>query len=174
MPHASTIKPIWEAIVESDLIVWAYPVYVWHAPGHVKALFDHFGSRWMVHRPEPKLFNKTAAIITQSIGAPNHSAQADVGISLTWLGIPRVKKLGFTLQEGVIWDELSEKRRDKMIQKTKAFARSFKSLKPAKMSLLGHIIFAACRSTHQKQLKKTGKPSADAQYWIDQGWIKGS
>jgi multimeric flavodoxin WrbA len=171
-PHAAHVRPIWNAIADSDLIVWAYPVYVMRAPGHVKALLDHFGCHWMPHRPDPRMFSKTVAIITQSIGAPNNGAQADVATSMTWLGVPRVKKIGFGLIDGTIWEELKPKRRENFIKKTKAFAHSFKNLKPAKMSLVGKTIFAVCRKMQQNQLKKTAKPSADAQYWLDQGWIK--
>lgn len=171
-PHAATVQPIWESIVSSDLILWAYPVYVMRAPGHVKALLDHFGCHWMPHRPEPKMFTKTAVILTQSIGAPNGSAQDDVATSMAWLGIPRIKKLGFGLIDGIIWDELKAERREKFISKTKALARSLMNLKPAKgMNLKGKVFFEICKAMQKGLLKKSDKPSADAQYWIDQGWI---
>lgn len=171
-PHADKVMPIWDSMVNSDLIVWAYPVYVLRTPGHVKTLLDHFGCHWMVHRPEPKMFTKTAVVLTQSIGAPNGSAQDDVATSMSWLGVPRVKRLGFGMIDGVIWEELKPKRREKFIRKTKAFARSLKKLKPAKgLSLKGKFFFEICKAMQKYLLKKTDKPSADGQYWIDQGWI---
>ncbi|WP_207204780.1 hypothetical protein [Miniphocaeibacter massiliensis] len=76
----------------------------------------------MVHRPNKKMFNKTAIILIQSIGAPNKSAQKDVKTSPTWLGVSRIKILGFGLIEGVKWDKISLKRRNNIknkIQKLK-------------------------------------------------------
>ena len=36
-PHHKKVAPIWQAMLEADLIVFAYPVYVLRTPGHVKA-----------------------------------------------------------------------------------------------------------------------------------------
>lgn len=41
------------AIDDSELIVFCAPTYVYHIPGQVKTLLDHFGYRWLVHRPRP-------------------------------------------------------------------------------------------------------------------------
>ena len=59
-PHAERSMPIWNAILAADLLVFAYPVYVLRTPGQMKALLDHFGCHWMVHRPDRQMFNKRA------------------------------------------------------------------------------------------------------------------
>ncbi len=171
-PHATHIMPIWNSILESDLIVFAYPVYVLRTPGQVKALLDHFGSHWMAHRPEPAMFRKRAAILTQSVGAPNGPAQKDVATSLTWLGVPDVKKLGLGLMEGVYWEELSEKRRDVILTKTRAFAQQFKDFTEASPSLQTKAIFFMCKQMRKQVLAKETEISYDSQYWIDRGWIR--
>ncbi len=124
-PHVEQVKPIGDAMRNADLIVFAYPVYVLRAPGQIKSLLDHFGVPWFAHRPDPTMFNKTVAIITQSIGAPNKDAPKDVRTSMEWLGVPTVKKIGFGLMEGVKWEEISEARRNKFESKIRNFARSF-------------------------------------------------
>jgi len=124
-PHASHTMPIWNDIIQADLIVFAYPVYVLRTPAQVKALLDHFAVHWMGHRPNEAMFSKRAVIITQSIGAPNRSAQNDVATSLTWLGVSYIKRLGFGLMEHVIWDILSEKHRAKIEARTRKFAKQF-------------------------------------------------
>jgi multimeric flavodoxin WrbA len=92
-PHAEYTMPVWDAVLAADLLVFAYPVYVLRAPGQIKALLDHFACHWMVHRPDKKMFTKRAVILTQSIGAPNGSAQKDVATSLSWMGVSDIKKL---------------------------------------------------------------------------------
>jgi len=171
-PHSADIMPIWNAILGADLIVFAYPMYVLRAPGQVKALLDHLGCHWMVHRPDERMFSKRAVILTNSIGAPNGSAQKDVATSLTWLGVPSIRKLGFGLMEGVIWDELSAPRRTKIEAKAKAFAAKFQSVKPARKSLKHWAIWFICKAMHQVLLKKENPPSTDNQYWIDKGWLR--
>lgn len=171
-PHAEHTMPIWNAILAADLLVFAYPVYVLRTPGQVKALLDHFACHWMVHRPDRKMFTKRAVILTQSIGAPNASAQKDVATSLSWLGVSDVRALGFGLMEGVDWAGLSERRRNLIERKVKGLAANYLEFKPAQKSLKVRALFAISRMLHKKTLKNSETPSADDQHWIDNGWIK--
>jgi multimeric flavodoxin WrbA len=171
-PHAKTVMTIWNAMRDADLIVFAEPVYAMHSPGQVKALLDHLCCHWMVHRPEPAMFTKHAAILTQSIGAPNGSAQKDIATSLSWMGVPSIRRLGFGLMEGVIWDELSEKRRHKIETKIMRFASRFVDKKPARKTLKTRILFFITRQIHKGLLQNEATPSADNKHWIDHGWIK--
>jgi multimeric flavodoxin WrbA len=171
-PHAASVMPIWNAMLEADLIVFAAPVYVMRIPGQLTALLDHFGCHWMVHRPDPTMFTKRTAILTQSIGAPNGGAQKDIATSLSWMGVSSIKRLGFGLMEGAIWDELSKERREKIIAKTQKFAKTFASIKPAQKSLKTKMLFFVTKQLHKSLLKKEVKPSADNRHWIKQGWLK--
>jgi multimeric flavodoxin WrbA len=171
-PHALSVMPIWNAMLEADLIVFAAPVYVMRIPGQLKALLDHFGCHWLVHRPDPAMFTKRTAILTQSIGAPNGGAQKDIAASLSWMGVSSIKRLGFGLMEGVIWNDLSKERRDKIITKTEAFAKTFAGIKPAQKSLKTQILFFVTKQLHKSLLKKEKTPSADNRHWIEQGWLK--
>lgn len=173
-PHYEKVNPVWQAMLEADLIVFAYPVYVMRAPGHVKSLLDHLGVHWFAHRPDPKMFDKTAVIITQSIGAPNKDAQKDVKTSLNWLGVSCVKQIGFGMVESVIWNEISEKRRADFENKIRAFAKQFHDLKPAKKNFKTKFFFGMFKRIQTSMLKKIPegqKPSPDLQHWIDQGWV---
>lgn len=171
-PHAEYIMPIWNDIMGSEIIVFAYPVYALRAPGQIKALLDHFCVHWMVHRPEKEMFEKRGIIITQSIGAPNGAAQKDVATSLNWLGVSDIKKLGMGLMEGVIWDDLSDKRREKIENKIRNFSRNYNVNKKAGKSLKIRLFFFFCRIMHQKVLKNEDPVGADNQHWIENGWIR--
>ncbi|MDR0889599.1 MAG: NAD(P)H-dependent oxidoreductase [Oscillospiraceae bacterium] len=171
-PHAKSVMPIWNALLEADLLVFAAPVYVMRVPGQMKALLDHFGCHWMVHRPDPAMFTKRAAILTQSVGAPNGRAQKDIATSLSWMGVSSIKRLGFGLMEGVIWDELSTERRRKITAKTEKFAKRFIGAKPARQSLKTRALFFVAKQLHKNILKKEETPGADNRHWIAQGWLK--
>jgi multimeric flavodoxin WrbA len=171
-PHQEYVTPIWNAMLESDLIVFAVPVYVMRVPGQVKALLDHLGCHWFPHRPEPAMFSKHAAILTQSVGAPNGGAQNDIATSLSWMGVSSIRRLGFGLMEGVIWDELSTEHRDKITEKTKKFAKKFIGIKPAGKSLKIRLMFFVTKQIHKTILKNEDTPGADSKYWIAHGWLK--
>lgn len=171
-PHAEYTMPIWNAVLAADLLIFAYPMYVMRAPGQMKALLDHFGCHWMVHRPDKRMFEKRAVILTQSIGAPNGAAQKDVATSLSWWGVSDIRKLGFGLMEGVIWDELSDRRRKSIEEKVKNLAVNYQVLKPVRKSLKVRGLFAISKALHKNTLKNEEIPSADNQHWIDNGWIR--
>ena len=56
-PHYEKLRPITKAMDDADVIILASPVYVYHATGAMKSFLDHYGYRWMVHRPEEKMFD---------------------------------------------------------------------------------------------------------------------
>lgn len=171
-PHAEYTMPIWNSILSADLLVFAYPVYVMRAPGQVKALLDHFGCHWMVHRPEKEMFNKRAVILTQSIGAPNRSAQKDVSTSLSWLGVSDIKTLGFGTMGSVKWDEIQPKRREKFEEKLRQLSQRYLSAKSAKRSLKVSLLFLTAKTMHKALIKNQEVLSADSQHWLANGWIK--
>ena len=171
-PHAEYIIPIWKAIIDADLIIFAYPVYALRAPGQIKSLLDHFCVHWMVHRPKEEMFSKRAVILTQSIGAPNGAAQNDVATSLSWMGISNIKKLGVGLMEHIIWEKLSERRKKKIEMKIKNFAKRYGKKYNVHKSIKHYILFAICKILHQKTIKNENPISTDNKYWLEKKWIK--
>ena len=172
-PHAEYTMPIWKAILQADLLIFAAPVYALRTPAQMKALLDHFCCHWMVHRPDQAMFIKRAVILTNSIGASNRSAQKDLATSLQWMGVSDVSSLGFGLMEGVVWDELSDKRRNKIKAKTANLAKKYATYQPGRKGLKVRVLFFISKLLHQAVLKKEEIPSADNQHWIKNGWIKG-
>ncbi|MEA5002887.1 MAG: flavodoxin family protein [Christensenella sp.] len=172
-PHAKYVMPIWEALLDADLLVFTSPVYALRATGQLKALLDHLCVHWMVHRPDDQMFSKCAVVLTNAIGVFNGGAQKDIATSLLWLGISDIKKLGVGLLEGIVWDELSEKRRGIITAKIKKLAKRYvHPLRPARRGLKVSLLFSITRAMHQGFSKKENPLSADNQYWLDKGWIK--
>ena len=174
-PHAKEVMPIWNAMTEAELIVIATPVYGLSISGGLKALLDHFCVRWMVHRPEPIMFEKRAVIMTNCIGPPfmAKSSQRDIVNTFSWMGISKIERIGTGLLEGVIWEELSEGRREKILSKIRKLSKKYTTIAPAGKSLKTRIKFLMCKQMQKSVLKKLKEPSADNRHWIEQGWIKG-
>lgn len=171
-PHAEYIMPIWNAILDADLIVFVYPVYASRSPGQVKVLLDHFACHWMVHRPDKRMFSKRAVIITQSIGASNRAAQKDVATSLTWLGVSDIKRFRFGTMGSVKWDEIKDKRRIKVEHKLKEFSKQYISQKAIGQNIKVKLLFFISKMLHKDLLKNEAVPSSDNQHWIENGWLK--
>lgn len=97
-PHYENLKPITEAIDRADVLILASPVYVYHATGAMKALLDHYGYRWMVHRPEESMFCKQAVCISTAAGAGMKSTNQDMKDSTFFWGIAKTYSYGVRVQ----------------------------------------------------------------------------
>lgn len=167
------IHTIETALLQADLIVMTSPAYVMHATGAMKALLDHFGYRWMPHRPAAELFGKRAVIITQCLGAGSKSAANDIKHSLSWWGISKIGICSGALMHDIVWDGLPERKRKRLTNKINKLARTFARIdyaKPAHTKIITKIKFALCRII-QKKIRKSGKDSLDSKYWLDNGWL---
>lgn len=167
------VKAIEESLLQADLIVMTSPAYVMHATGAMKALLDHFGYRWMPHRPATEMFGKRAVIITQCLGAGAKSTAKDIEHSLSWWGISQIGVFKGALMSDVIWDKLPEKKRKKLTKGINKLARKFAKInysKAARTSLTTKIKFAFCRLI-QKKVRKNGVGGLDNEYWINNGWL---
>ncbi|MDR1628965.1 MAG: flavodoxin family protein [Oscillospiraceae bacterium] len=172
-PHAEYVMPIWNDLLESDLLVFAAPVYALRTTAQMKTLLDHLCVHWMVHRPDERMRYKRAVILTNAIGMIQKGAQKDVATSLRWLGVSDIKALGLGLMEGVVWKELSEKRRGAMTAKIQKLASKYKKPRRVRRGIKNRALFFMTKLLHQAIAKKENPLSADSRHWVDKGWIKG-
>lgn len=167
------VQVIEQSLLCADLIVITSPAYVMRATGALKSLLDHFAYRWMPHRPAAEMFSKRAVVITQCLGAGAKSAAKDIVDSLSWWGISKIGVYSGSLMENIMWDSLSEKRRNRLIKGTTLLARKYAKInyaKPARTSLSTKVKFSMCRFI-QKKIQKSGVESLDCQYWQSNGWL---
>ncbi len=166
-PDYNYLKPILEAMLEADLLVFTAPVYVYHVPGQVKAFLDHFGYQWMPHQPRKEMFSKQALLISTAAGAGTKSALKDLKDSMTFWGISHIYTFGINLH-AADWDKVNDKKRLKMqkdiFKLSLKIKTEFKNVKP---SLKIKMLFYTMRLM-QKKLKFN---PADTQYWETQGWL---
>ena len=173
-PHAASVEPIWSAMMDANLIVLTAPVYVLGIPAALKALFDQLVAHWMPHRPEPAMFTKRAVIMTNSVGPSflARSSQRDAVDALSWMGVSKIKRFAVGLLEGVIWNELSEKRRERIIRKARQFGLKYTTIRPAGKSLKTRLKFLMCKTMRKAVIKNEPTPGADSRYWLERGWVK--
>lgn len=166
-PHYEKLRPITEAVDDADVIILASPVYVYHCTGSMKAWLDHYGWRWLVHRPEEKMFSKQAVVVSTAAGAGMRSANKDMRDSLSFWGVPKIYTIGAAVME-TSWDRVKLSIKEKLERRTDRVAAKIKSsgIKP-RVSLKGRILFTALRVVN----RKGGNP-ADSDYWKAKGWTE--
>lgn len=170
-PHAEYVMPIWKAMLNAELLVFTSPTYALRATAQMKTLLDHLCVHWMVHRPEEVMFDKKAVVLVNAIGPFTGGAIKDIATSLSWLGVSDIKTLGVGLMEGVIWNELSEKRKNIITGKVKHLSQSYSKAYTAKKGIKVSLKFAICKAIHKAVASKTHTLSADDAHWVNKGWI---
>ena len=165
-PHYEKLKPLTDAIDEADVIILASPVYVFHTTGAMKAFLDHYGWRWMAHRPDEKMFKKQGVCISTAAGAGMKSTNKDMGDSLFYWGVARNYKIGIGVA-ATDWDGVPEKKKKKIEQATDRIAKKIVSRQNhVTPGLKTKAIFSVMRLMQ----KNSGWNPADVNYWNEKGW----
>lgn len=164
-PHFEALKPITDALDEADVIILASPVYVYHATGAMKALLDHYGYRWMVHRPEAKMFKKQAIVVSTAAGAGMKSTNKDMADSLFFWGVPKIYKLGVAVR-ATNYEGIPENRKNKINKKINKISKKvIKKNGKVKPGFKTKAFFSLMR-----MIQKNGWNEVDVNYWKEHGW----
>lgn len=169
-PHYSYINPITECIDEADILIFTSPVYVYHVTGQMKSLLDHYGYRWMVHRPSEKMFTKQAVCISTAAGGGMKSTIKDLTDSLKFWGIGKI----YTYGKGVAsisWGTVSAGKKQSIEKKICQIAHKLKRHeKNVTPSLKVKFLFYIMRIME----KRGGFNPVDYEYWKSKGWLEKS
>lgn len=164
-PHYEKLQPITQAIDQADVLILASPVYVYHATGAMKALLDHYGYRWMVHRPLAAMFHKQGVCISTAAGAGMKTTNRDMADSLFFWGVPQIYRYGVAVRE-TSYEGVSDKIKAKIHRKTTKLAQKIKQkYGRVKPGIQTRGFFALVRMLH-----KIGWNEADIIYWKERGW----
>lgn len=127
---AKYLEPINDAIRKSQLIIFCCPVWCYHAPGQIKSFLDHYGWRWLVHRPDFEMRSKQAVIITTAGGGGLKSAAKDIKDSMDYWGVARTHVVSQAVWQ-YSWNDMPEKfkksfmkKLDKAAQKAQKFEKN--------------------------------------------------
>lgn len=166
-PHYEKLAPITKAIDEADVIILESPVYVYHVTGSMKAFLDHYGWRWLVHRPEEAMFTKQAVCISTAAGAGTKSTNKDMADSTFFWGVGKTYRYGIAIHS-TSWNTVPQEKKEKIDKKLNRLAQKIikkeghitPSFKTKEFFYLMHFA------------QRNGLNEADASYWQQKGWTK--
>ncbi|MCL2343641.1 MAG: NAD(P)H-dependent oxidoreductase [Firmicutes bacterium] len=175
-PHARYTVPIWESILAADLLIFTSPTYVFHVTAQMKALLDHYGTKWMAHSPEAPMFRKQAVILVNAIGQGMGKTAKDIKDSLDFWGVAHTTVIKQAMFQAK-WEDVSDKRKTAARKKCEAAAARVKSVKTIKPRLKIEGIFAVMKMAQKmidKGERKAGREhTKDYLYWKEHGWLDG-
>ena len=164
-PHYEKLKPITELIDAADVLILTSPVYVYHCTGQMKALLDHYGWRWMVHRPDERMFKKQAVVVATAAGSGVKSTMKDMADSCFFWGIPKTYRLGMAVR-AVDWNSVSPKMKDSIDAKADKIAKKIlKRQGKVPVGIKTRTFFRI-----MSLLQRNGWNKADMDYWKEKGW----
>lgn len=164
-PHYEVLLPITTAMDEADVIILASPVYVYHATGAMKAFLDHYGYRWMVHRPEESMFKKQGVCICTAAGAGLTSTNKDMADSLFFWGVGKIYRYGKGVA-AITWNGVSEKKRTSIDRATTSLAKKIvRRHGKVRPGIKTRVFFFVMHLMQRK-----GFNEKDAKYWKEKGW----
>ncbi len=160
------LKPILQAFARSDLLVFCSPVYVYHTPGQMKTLLDHFGYRWMVHRFDAEMMKKQAVVIATAGGGGLKSAVKDIRDSLDFWGVARTHVITQSVWE-YNWSTLPDSFRRKLTRKVEKTAAAVENCaKRLTPSCKIRLMYRAFCFLHKNRKMN----ELDDRYWMEQGY----
>ena len=167
-PDAAKVQPIIKAMEQADIIMLDSPNYCMEMSGAMKNLLDHFGYRWVTHRPHENMFHKVGITLSSSAGAPPNGTVKSMAKQLKWMCVPTVYTFPFASSAMGIGD-LSEKKRQEMEKKaTKIAQKAKRAVVQKRVTLRTKIQFLMFRGM------QTGEESAwnptDTNWWKEHGW----
>lgn len=167
-PHFKKLSRITEAIDNADVIILASPVYVFHATGAMKTLLDHYGYRWMAHRPEESMFKKQGVCISTAAGAGVKSTNKDMSDSLFFWGVGKIYRLG-TGVAATSWEQVSDKKRRNIEKSVSSIAnRILNRQNKVRPGIKTRVLFSVMMLFQKKELNPL-----DTKHWMEQGWLDG-
>ena len=175
-PHSEYTVPIWNSILKSDLLIFTSPTYVFHLTGQMKALLDHFATKWMAHSPDEPMFRKQAVIITNAIGQGMGKTASDIKDSLDFWGVAHTYVIKQALFQPK-WDLINDKCKSRIRVKCERVANKVKSKKQIrprlKIKWLFHIMRFSQKMIDKSELKAGRERTKDYLHWKENGWLDG-
>lgn len=169
-PHVQYTQPIVSALEEADLIIMTSPVYAFDVSGSLKVLLDHLCFMWISHRPNPKMFQKTALTISTTAGMGLSHTTKTMRNSLSYWGIKNI--LSFKMAVSAMkWEDVPAK---KMARIEKMASRMSKKIYKV-VHNRERIPYPLSKRFMFQMMKGMQKSNdwnpRDRNHWEKQGWL---
>ena len=163
-PHAEALAPITAAMDAADVLIFSTPVYVYHATGQMKAFLDHYGWRGIIHRPNPAMVHKQAAVLTTAAGAGMSTAIRDIRDSLFFWGVGKIYTFGLATHADTYAHMSEKKQRQAEHAVAKIAAKIKRAESRVKPALKTRLFFRFYRKVILRRM-----PPSDQDYWAKTG-----
>lgn len=168
-PHVDAVRPIMEALEQADVVVLESPCYVFGMTGQLKTTLDHFGYRWMPHRPHPSMFRKVGLVVSTAAGGGANNVTKELARHLSFWGVSRIFRFSANVYAAK-WDEVKAEKRDQLQKQAARLAnRIRKSVGKKHHDVKTCFLFYMIRSMQKKGIFSP----IDHAYWERNGWLGG-
>jgi len=166
-PHSEHVKPILDAILNSDALIFASA----HAgasamTASMKNLLDHLDFLVLPVTPREEIFTKKAFVISTGTGSTGAARQIKVGVK-HW-GINRIYSLGLRMFTNK-WDSMPESRQKRFEKRLRRAARRFYPIKHRRPYIGTTALYYMSRFILKRY---AGAGTYPYEYWQEHGWLK--
>lgn len=166
-PHSAYTDPIYEAIMEADMLIFATPHYgASSMTAGMKNLLDHLDFFTLTVAPRKEMFSKKAFIITTATGSA--AAIKPIKSCLKNWGINRVSSVGIRMFIDK-WNKMPEKKRQKQEKRLRKAARHFYRMKKKPPYLSTVFMYYINRFIIKRFV---GEGAYPFEYWKEKGYFK--
>ncbi len=169
-PHKQYTHEILKALLESDGIIIASPVYALAETAQVKAFLDHFACTYMNHRPNEEMFDKIAFAVSTAAGAGTGKVVSVISRNMLFWGIKRTIKFKANMF-AMNWDDMPERRQFKIENRLKRKAKRFYDLTENRYRIHASFSRNALRCMFKRLVKSYNDTEPDKIFWKSKGWI---
>ena len=166
-PYFARKQNIMESVLDSDLIILTSPTYCMMPSAPLKAFIDLTFNYWMVHRPDERMFNKKAVVISTAAGMGAGKVTKDMANVLFYWGIPEIRRLGFALQ-AENWESVAQKKKEKIKKLVTKLAVDFSGNKKVRVGFKTRFMFNIMRMMQKNGM---GSSPEEKEYWQAKGWL---
>ena len=167
-PGAEKVREITESMLRSEIIIIDSPTYCLEMTGQLKTLFEHFGFKWMSHRPRKEMFGKIGIAISTDAGAGSNSVTKSISKQMNWWCIQKIYRMPVNVRASS-WEDVSDNIRQKAARKTEKLIRSIKrKIGKSKPGFKTVLFINIMRNMQQANTWNM----TDKDYWIENNWLE--
>lgn len=165
-PYYDEKKTIADAMNDAELLIFTSPNYCMLPSAPLKAFIDLFYQYWIPHRPQADMFKKKAVVISTTAGMGADKVCAQLKRTLAYWGVPYIKKYAVAVQAAG-WNEVSQKKKDKIEKDITRLADKIKNTKAGRPSPYIRFMF------NMMAAAKKNPDDPESEHWRSQGWLDG-